>query len=125
MYRSPSIDLSIDRSIYLSTYISPENPTKIPMTSGAAEEEYPLGDCDPDTSDGSSGPKRKVTVTSFDETNVVMCGLTVKVGPPGVKHGKSPKYGKFLKIGGLLWDHQDLGSRALREISWENLDEFR
>lgn len=88
------------------------------MTSGAAEEEYPVGDRDPDTSDGSSGPKRKVTVTSFDETNVVMCGLTVKVVPAGFKHGKSPKYGKKLKIGGLLWDHPDLGSRALQEISW-------
>lgn len=48
-------------------------PSSPPAPLPRIEEEYPVGDCDPDTSDGSSGPKRKVTVTSFDETNVVMC----------------------------------------------------
>jgi hypothetical protein len=36
-----------------------------------------------------------VTVTSFDETNVVMCGLTVKVVPLASNMGSLPNMGNF------------------------------
>jgi hypothetical protein len=69
-----------------------------------------------------------VTVTSFDETNVVMCGLTVKVVPLASNMGSLPNMGNFWKLEGYYGITQILDQGLYKRFHgyriWMNSDEF-